>query len=167
MTTDGTSTEATPELDEALGRLLSVVHRFIRLAARETGERRTAAVWNTLSVLRAGVGLRVGDLADRARVAQPTMTKIVDGLADSGWIERVADPADGRASVVLATPAGLAALDDWRARLVGVLHPRFADLDDADVAAVLRTVDLLEQRIGPNVADRAATAPPREREHSA
>ena len=45
-------------------------------------------------------GLRMGELAARARLSKQTMTTMVRLLARDGLVERRADPSDGRASLV-------------------------------------------------------------------
>ncbi|HEX2506767.1 MAG TPA: MarR family transcriptional regulator [Miltoncostaeaceae bacterium] len=48
-------------------------------------------------------GLRMGELAARARVSKQTMTTMVGLLERDGLVERRADPSDGRASLVFLT----------------------------------------------------------------
>lgn len=145
-------------LDE-LGELLALVHRATRGAAQATGEHRSAAVWGALSTLRERP-LRLGDLAVASRVAQPTMTKIVEGLEAQGWVQREADPADARARLVVITDAGGAALDDWKRRLVAALEPQFGGLGAEDVAALRRTVALLRERLTAPASGAAASIAP-------
>ena len=45
-------------------------------------------------------GTRLSVLADRAQVAKQTATALVDRLESAGYVERVRDPADGRAKIV-------------------------------------------------------------------
>jgi DNA-binding MarR family transcriptional regulator len=49
-------------------------------------------------------GTRLNVLADRAQVAKQTATALVDHLERAGYVERVPDPADGRARLVRLTP---------------------------------------------------------------
>lgn len=49
-------------------------------------------------------GLRLGELARRARLAKQTMTTMVRLLERDGLVERTPDPADGRAWMVHLTP---------------------------------------------------------------
>ena len=49
-------------------------------------------------------GLRIGELARRARLAKQTMTTMVRLLERDGLVSRERDPADGRASLVRLTP---------------------------------------------------------------
>jgi DNA-binding MarR family transcriptional regulator len=48
-------------------------------------------------------GLRMGDLARRARLSKQTMTEMVRRLERDGLVERRADPSDGRASLIFLT----------------------------------------------------------------
>ena len=64
-------------------------------------------------------GLRMGELARRARLSKQTMTELVRRLEGDGLVERRPDPADGRASLIFLTarsrdfePAAAVILDD-------------------------------------------------------
>ena len=48
-------------------------------------------------------GLRLGELARRARLSKQTMTELVRRLERDGLVVRRADPSDGRASLVYLT----------------------------------------------------------------
>ena len=48
-------------------------------------------------------GLRMGEIAARARLSKQTMTTMVRLLERDGLVERRADPRDGRASLVFLT----------------------------------------------------------------
>jgi DNA-binding MarR family transcriptional regulator len=48
-------------------------------------------------------GLRLGELARRARLSKQTMTELVRRLERDGLVERRPDPSDGRAALVLLT----------------------------------------------------------------
>src|SRR5919107_5994358 len=60
-------------------------------------------------------GTRLSVLADRAQIAKQTATALVDKLERAGYVERVRDPADGRARLVRMTPRAEAALPVARA----------------------------------------------------
>ena len=49
-------------------------------------------------------GLRMGELARRARLSKQTMTTMIRRAERDGLIERRADPSDARASLVFLTP---------------------------------------------------------------
>ena len=48
-------------------------------------------------------GLRMGELALRARLSKQTMTQMIRGLERDGLVERRPDPSDGRASLIFLT----------------------------------------------------------------
>src|SRR5919112_6440625 len=48
-------------------------------------------------------GTRVSDLAEQARVTKQSAGFLVDQLETAGYVERVPDPADGRARLVRLT----------------------------------------------------------------
>lgn len=49
-------------------------------------------------------GLRMGELARRARLSKQSMTDLIRRLERDGLVERQPDPADGRASLIYLTP---------------------------------------------------------------
>src|SRR5215210_899108 len=51
-------------------------------------------------------GTRVSELAARAQITKQSMAELVAHLERHGYVERVPDPADGRAKLVRATPRG-------------------------------------------------------------
>ena len=77
-------------------------------------------------------GTRLSVLAERAQVAKQTATALVDHLERSGYVERVPDPADGRARLVRLTDRG-------RELYVYVYPGR-----PGSTATALRTLDRLE-----------------------
>jgi DNA-binding MarR family transcriptional regulator len=86
-------------------------------------------------------GLRMGELAARARVSKQTMTTMVRLLERDGLVERRADPSDGRASLVFLTerarsfrPVAEAALAELDRLVVRTLSARDRD----EVVAALR-----------------------------
>ncbi len=123
--------------------------RALTLAARAL-ERAAAASELTLAQFRILVLIAAGDerstlLADRLAVAKPTITAVVDGLVERGFVAREAVAGDRRSIRVVLTPAGDVRVADRRGgdvgdarpdlrvtratatRCVGALH----DLDDA------------------------------------
>ncbi|GAA5182507.1 hypothetical protein GCM10023322_19660 [Rugosimonospora acidiphila] len=89
---------------------------------------RTNAIDRTaLGVLRvaatAGKGMRPTEIADELSVHPSSVTRHVQALAQTGKVAIKPDPADGRASLIEVTPAGLAEL--WQLYEQGV--DAFAD----------------------------------------
>jgi len=135
------------ELHGLLGELVQANARLVRIAAQEAGSTESPATWRTLRVLQQSGPMRIGELAALSRVAQPTMTKIVAGLAERGWVARLADESDARAWLIDVTGEGIAAVDAWVDQVASALRPYFADLSADDLDALRRTVRLLEERV--------------------
>ncbi|WP_270888906.1 MarR family winged helix-turn-helix transcriptional regulator [Pedococcus sp. 5OH_020] len=60
-------------------------------------------------------GTRLSVLAERAQIAKQTATALVDKLERAGYVERVADPTDGRARLVRMTSRAKKAIPHARA----------------------------------------------------
>jgi DNA-binding MarR family transcriptional regulator len=132
--------------------IVVAAHALTRLAAAQTRNEAPAAQWRALSVLRADGPMRVGELARASRTTQPGMTRLVGQLEELGLVEKQADPADSRASVISATDAGATALAAWRVQLRDALEPLFDGLDDDDWSALSRVARILSSRTALEVA---------------
>lgn len=138
-----------PELAQVLGELIGASNKLTRIAAQLTEGAESPAIWRTLSALRAGGSMRLGELAALSRVAQPTMTKLVHALVERGWVVRLADPADARATLLAATESGTAALEAWRSELVAAILPQFTGLSAEEVATIARAVEIVQRQLEP------------------
>lgn len=129
-----------------LSELVNSTQRLTRIAVSETGDSTSPATWRTLTALQAESPLRLGELASRTRVTQPTMTGLVASLAKSGWIERVPDPSDARAQLIEITVSGTIAVNEWRAKAGAAMEPYFDELSDDELETLERAVDILVTR---------------------
>ncbi len=127
-------------------KLIIEANRLTRVAAQATGSTTPASVWRTLSILASDGSYRIGDLARASRVTQPTMTKLIQHLAEDELIYRIADVADSRAWLIAITDTGTRALDAWRVELGEALQPMFADLSSDETDILERAVAILESR---------------------
>ena len=62
--------------------------------------------WRVLATLHDSPPLTVSQLAHEVLAKQPTVTKLVQRMAEQGWVTLLADPADQRRTMVNATAAG-------------------------------------------------------------
>lgn len=97
------------------------VHRLVRWALRTVPKQMSMTAMGTLGTLSDGGPLRLSELADREGTTQPGMTALVNRLAESGYVQRVADPTDGRAALVHITARGQRVLDERRAARTAAL----------------------------------------------
>ena len=74
------------------------------------GEVRAAGLsmieWRVLATLHDGPPLTVSQLAQEVLSKQPTVTKLVQRMAEQGWVDLLADAMDQRRTLVTASAAG-------------------------------------------------------------
>src|SRR5439155_5695738 len=80
-------------------------------------------------------GERASQLADRLAVAKPTITAVVDGLVERGYLKRTADCDDRRATKITLTAAGRRALYDAEAAMGTRLQDIVGHADDPEAIA--------------------------------
>lgn len=133
---------------------LAIQHsaRHFRLLDAELGL--SPARFSVLVTLRYEGACRLGDLARREGVAQPTMTKLVVGLERDRLVVRRADSADQRGVIVDLTPAGRALVRRARARKIDWLGKILRECPAGDAQATGRISQRLDQ------AAKMATALP-------
>ena len=117
-------------------------------AGRFPGEL-TLPQYHLLEALREDSELPVGELADRAGVAPPTATRMLDCLARDGFVERRHSESDRRSVLVSLTDRGEAAVENahdvieaWRREVFERLKP-----EEREPAARLlaRLAEVLEE----------------------
>jgi DNA-binding MarR family transcriptional regulator len=62
--------------------------------------------WRVLAALQDSPPLTVSQLAHEVLSKQPTVTKLVQRMAEQGWVVLLADASDQRRTLVEASPAG-------------------------------------------------------------
>lgn len=114
------------QLYHQLRNLLVFVERRNQLALQSHDL--TVTQFDTLRLLSAKDGLRMGTLCQRILVDNSKMTRIVDFLEKEGLAERRADPDDRRAQMVVITPKGERLREVTTAVQRQTLHQQFASL---------------------------------------
>jgi DNA-binding MarR family transcriptional regulator len=102
-----------PGLDESIGFVLGVTYRKISafLASRLRELDITPEQWSVLYRIGEKDGQIQKDIAERAGKDHPTTTRILDGLAAKGFIEKRAGQRDRRSFEVFMTERGRSTLD--------------------------------------------------------
>jgi DNA-binding MarR family transcriptional regulator len=87
-----------------------------------------------------------GEMADQLRTQPQSLTRTYAALEAAGYLERTADPTDGRQYLLVLTTAGRRALraefaprDAWLARAMAQL------LDDADRDVLVRAAAVMRR----------------------
>ncbi|MGN8051180.1 MarR family winged helix-turn-helix transcriptional regulator [Curtobacterium sp. 22159] len=146
-----------PDRTEIAARLAAAVGRINRRARSDSASLGYGIVSALATIQREGP-LRPGDLSRIEVVTKPTMTRILTELEQRGFIEREADPRDGRAFMVSATPEGIAAVERARSNRTGIVAGLIAGLPDADVDAIAGALDALERVAQGEGAQEAPTS---------
>jgi DNA-binding MarR family transcriptional regulator len=121
------------------------MQRLVRWGVRIAPKQMSMTALGALSSLSSGP-VRVSALAEREGMTQPGMTALVNRLATSGYVQRVADPTDGRATLVRLTATGERALADRRAARTTALRDHIHALPAEHrraLAAALPAIDYL------------------------
>jgi DNA-binding MarR family transcriptional regulator len=98
---------------------------------------------SAMSVLLNDGDMLMGELAATEKVQPPSMTRIVNGLEERGYLARRPDPRDGRQCLVTLTPSGREVLLANRRRRDEWLTVRVAELDPGEREVLRQSVAIL------------------------
>jgi DNA-binding MarR family transcriptional regulator len=94
-------------------------------------------------------GSRITEIAERAQLTKQTVVYLVNDLERLGYLERVADPTDGRAKLVRATGRGAAAVDEAR-RIAAEIEREWTELlGETPMADLRRGLERLHDALWP------------------
>jgi DNA-binding MarR family transcriptional regulator len=129
------------------GRLRLAIVRTARRLRQEAGGGLSPSLTAALSTVERHGPITPSEVAARERIQRPTVTRVLARLEEQGLIERMADPRDGRSSLVTVTEAGRELLDELRTRKTAFLAARIEDLAPEDRATLERAAQILEEMI--------------------
>jgi DNA-binding MarR family transcriptional regulator len=139
-TASGTLAEPAARLRLAIVRTA----RRLRQEAAAAAGQLTPTTASALATVERHGPLTPSELAKIERVKRPTATQTLRVLVAQGLVDRAPDPADGRCTLVSATPAGRERLRRLRGRKNAYLARRMRDLPPADVETLERAAEILE-----------------------
>ena len=138
------STSSTPSTADLAGRLRLSSTRLVRRLRQESATGLPLSALSALAVIDVRGPMSLGTLAEIEGVTPPTVTRIAKRLEADGLVERTTDVDDKRIKYVTTTPSGAALLARSRERRNAWLADRLARLDEKDLAAIERVVELME-----------------------
>src|SRR5580692_12366529 len=94
-----------------------------------------------------GGPVTVSELAARLGLTLPTVSGVLADLDRAGFVERHADPADRRRTIVEIIPAQRALVHEWLDGAAGPLARVLDKLAPSEQAAFLKAMDLLETEL--------------------
>lgn len=141
------TTEATGASPEALGERLIALFDLLQNRVRPSYHttRLTAARMSALRIIIENDGTTGGQIAQAEQVTPATITRVLDGLAESGFIEREPSRRDRRIVDVRATDAGRTAFREAVASQIERLAGDLAILSAEDRAEISDAMRHLEQ----------------------
>jgi DNA-binding MarR family transcriptional regulator len=124
-----------------------VMDRLSMWLRRQVPSAVSSSAITTLYTLSADGPIRISELAEREALSQPGMTTLVNRLEALGHAERVADPTDGRATLVRITDGGRAVLAERHTARTDALRRELGRLGDTDRAALAAALPAIERLI--------------------
>jgi DNA-binding MarR family transcriptional regulator len=106
------------------------------------------ARWKVLETLDAKGSIRQKALAQELGFAERSISQAVESLASDGLVERMPDPADGRAKLVTLTDEGAAALAAGTKAGAQVLQRIFGALDRKQLASLDKLLNVIDDAAG-------------------
>jgi DNA-binding MarR family transcriptional regulator len=126
----------------------AVMRTSRRLRVEATGDVITPGQYTVLAQLHGNGPRTLRELAEREHVQAPSMTRIVNALADQGFVARSAHPDDGRQVRVDISPAGRTVLEQARNQRTAWLAQRVAGLSEADRLVLSRAAHIMQEMAG-------------------
>jgi MarR family transcriptional regulator for hemolysin len=128
-----------PRNNRELAFAINDVARLLRTFADHAAGRfgMTRAKWAVLARLDRFEGLKQAELAEMLDLQPISLTRLLDGLAENGLIERRPDPDDRRAKRLFLTPAARPLLERLTALGEDLMETALAGLEPSDIEALL------------------------------
>lgn len=146
-----TQTQHTAEITPdtlAIDLRTAVMRTSRRLRVEATGDAITPGQYTVLAQLNEFGPRTLRELADREHVQAPSMTRIVNALAENGYVTRTPHPDDGRQVSIGITDAGRAVLAEARNQRTAWLARRVAGLSDEDRLILSRAARIMQEMSG-------------------
>ncbi|WP_285318548.1 MarR family transcriptional regulator [Pseudarthrobacter sp. lyk4-40-TYG-27] len=123
----------------------AVMRTSRRLRVEATGDIITPGQYTVLALLNGSGPSTLRALAESEHVQAPSMTRIVNALADQGFVTRSAHPDDGRQVRVDITDSGRTVLEEARRQRTAWLARRVAGLSEDDRLTLSRAARIMQE----------------------
>ena len=139
-------------MERALTRIARVAsgRAAMRLRAERSGVALSKPALSILSGLHASGPVRLSQLAHLTDMETALVSREVARLVDDGYVQRSADPSDGRATILQLTEQGCCAYDAYRRATDDIVVETFSDWSAKELHQL---ADYLE-RVAVDVAHR-------------
>lgn len=122
-------------LAEELMKAFPVLGKQVSNHLRENGEEETTLMQMRVLHQIQENSITASELAKHRRVSLQSVSVLLQGMVERGWITRVPDPTDRRQSLLQITPEGRAKAESTHIQIINYLTDLFADFSPEEVAA--------------------------------
>ncbi|MFL6077387.1 MAG: MarR family winged helix-turn-helix transcriptional regulator [Mycobacteriales bacterium] len=119
-----------------------------RLRSQRTGHDLTLTQSSALGALHRHGPLTLSELAAHEKVQPPSMTRVVNGLAERSLVTRTPHPTDGRQALLSVSEEGEALIRADRRKKEAWLARRLAELTPAERQILKQAAPILERLAG-------------------
>src|SRR5262245_31181368 len=149
-----------PSKNRELAFAINDVARLLRTLADQKAAQFgvTRAKWAVLARLERFEGLKQAELAEMLDLQPITLTRLLDGLADNGLIERRPDPSDRRAKRLYLTAAARPLLERLGALGQDLMGTALEGLDEPTVTSLLVHLTTVKENLRQAVQRRPSPA---------
>ncbi len=114
----------------------------------------TAAYHRALSIIEWFEPCTMKELAEFCIVDRTAMTRTVDGLVETGWVDRERSPQDRREVMVTLTPAGLEKVMEGNALIHDNDREALAGISEKDQRMLIRVAQQVFANLAPDTHTR-------------
>lgn len=139
------STVSSVDVAALATRLRTDVWRLARRLRSEAHVALTPTLQSALGTIDRHGPITVGDFARHEQIRKPTATRTVAVLVEQGFVERTADPLDGRVTWLQLSPEGRRLVQQVRRRYDAYLAERIKSLPSDELATLERAAAILER----------------------
>jgi len=142
---DAKNDESSALVDSPAGALRVAVLRIYRALRIRTNHQVTPSQGSALARIEQAESVRLGRLAQLEGISAASMSKIVDSLEEDGFVTRVPDPLDGRASMIQLSPNGRDMIHTIRVANTEALEVALTTLSEAELQLLRASLPVLEK----------------------
>jgi MarR family transcriptional regulator for hemolysin len=135
---------------DRLGFLIHDVQRLLRkrFETRASGLGLSSAQWRLMVRVAKEEGVTQARLAELLEIEPISVSRLVDRMAEGGWIERRADAADRRVRMIFPTAKASAAYAEVKSLAGEVYEESLVGVPPEDRRVLIRALDAMAQNLG-------------------
>jgi DNA-binding MarR family transcriptional regulator len=149
-------------LAEELLRVFPNLGRLIALHMRESNEEETTLMQVSVLYQLQERPITASEIAKKRHVSLQSVSVLIQGMVERGWITRTPDPTDRRQSLLQITPEGMARAEIARNQIISYLADFLRDISPEEVAAAQIFLPALGRILTEHMAAHKAQNVPQE-----